>query len=83
VKEGAQVAIKDGLEYDAPKGTACFGVGQKLFEFVGELRMIDERTFRLIRQEPCGFVLEALGKPNANVSFIVPARIAATTADQA
>jgi peptide/nickel transport system substrate-binding protein len=58
-------------------------MGQKLFEFVAELTAVDARTFRLTLKQPCGFVLEALGKPNANVPFIVPARIAATPADQA
>ena len=58
-------------------------MGQKLFEFVAELKAVDERTFRMVLKEPCGFVLAALGKPTANVPFIVPARIAATPADQA
>jgi peptide/nickel transport system substrate-binding protein len=58
-------------------------MGQKLAEFIAEMRAINERTFSLTLKEPCGFVLEALGKPNANVPFIVPARIAATPADQA
>jgi peptide/nickel transport system substrate-binding protein len=55
-------------------------MGQKLFEFVAELTAADERTFRMTLREPCGFVLAALGKPTANVPFIVPARLAAPPA---
>lgn len=58
-------------------------MGQKLMEFVGELKAVDERTFRITLTQPCGFLLQALGKPNSNVPFIMPARIAATPAEQA
>jgi peptide/nickel transport system substrate-binding protein len=58
-------------------------MGQKLMEFVAEMVPVDERTFRMALHEPCGFLLQALGKPNANVPFIMPARVAMTPADQA
>ena len=58
-------------------------MGQKLMEFVAELKAVDERSFRITLNQPCGFLLQALGKPNSNVPFIMPARIAATPAEQA
>jgi peptide/nickel transport system substrate-binding protein len=40
-------------------------------------------TFKLVLKEPCGFVLDALGKPSSNVPFIMPASVAATSANEA
>ncbi len=40
-------------------------------------------TFKMILKEPCGFVLDALGKPSSNVPFIMPAAVAATSANEA
>jgi ABC-type transport system substrate-binding protein len=37
-------------------------------------------AFRIFLREPCGFVLEALGKPSSNVPFIMPKRVAETDA---
>jgi peptide/nickel transport system substrate-binding protein len=42
----------------------------------------DRRTFTLELGERFGPVLEALGKPSSNVPFMMPARIAATSADE-
>ncbi len=41
---------------------------------------LDAKSFRMRFKESFGFVLEALGKPSSNVPFIMPARIAATSA---
>jgi peptide/nickel transport system substrate-binding protein len=41
----------------------------------------DRKTFTLELSERFGPVLEALGKPSSNVPFMMPARIAATSAD--
>ena len=38
-------------------------MGQELMTFVAELAAPDAKTFRIFLGEPCGFVLEALGKP--------------------
>ena len=45
-------------------------------------RPVDRKTFTLELGEKFGPVLEALGKPSSNVPFMMPARLAATSADE-
>jgi peptide/nickel transport system substrate-binding protein len=58
------------------------GMGQKLMDFTASFVSPDARTFQIVLKEPYGLVLASLGKPSSNVPFIMPARIAATPADQ-
>ena len=46
------------------------------------LEAVDPDTFRIVLKQPWGLVIEALGKPSSMVPFVMPARIAATPADQ-
>src|SRR5687767_14574513 len=55
-------------------------MGTALFTFVDRMDTPAPDTFRIFLREPCGFVLEALGKPSSNVPFIMPKRIADTDA---
>jgi peptide/nickel transport system substrate-binding protein len=48
-----------------------------------KLQPVDQKTFTLELAEPFGLVLEALGKPSNNVPFMMLARLAATSADEA
>jgi peptide/nickel transport system substrate-binding protein len=57
-------------------------MGQKLMTFVERMDSPSPGTFRIFLREPCGFVLEALGKPSSNVPFIMPKRVADTPADR-
>ncbi|HEU4351703.1 MAG TPA: ABC transporter substrate-binding protein [Burkholderiales bacterium] len=57
-------------------------MGQKLMTFVERMDSPKPDTFRMFLREPCGFVLEALGKPSSNVPFIMPKRVAETPADK-
>ncbi len=57
-------------------------MGQKLMTFVQSMDSPAPDTFRIFLREPCGFVLEALGKPSSNVPFIMPRRVADTPADK-
>src|ERR671938_315789 len=57
-------------------------MGQKLMDFTKELAPVDDKSFRLVLKEPCGFVLQSLGKPSSNVPFIMPKRMAETPADK-
>ena len=57
-------------------------MGQKLMTFVERMDAPSPNSFRIFLREPCGFVLEALGKPSSNVPFIMPKRIAETPADK-
>ncbi|MBI4639675.1 MAG: ABC transporter substrate-binding protein [Candidatus Tectomicrobia bacterium] len=58
------------------------GLGKLLMQFTASLETVDTKTFRLVLKEPFGLVLDALAKPSSNVPFIMPARIAATPADE-
>lgn len=55
-------------------------MGSALMTFVERMDTPKADTFRIFLREPCGFVLEALGKPSSNVPFIMPKRIAETDA---
>ena len=57
-------------------------MGQKLFAATEAIEAVDARTFRIKLREPFGLVLESLGKPSANVPFIMPKRVAETPADK-
>ena len=47
-------------------------MGAALFTFVDRMDAPAAGTFRIFLREPCGFVLEALGKPSSNVPFVMP-----------
>ena len=53
-------------------------MGGILAAFIDRYEAPDAQTFKLVLKEPCGIVLDALGKASSNVPFIMPARIAAT-----
>jgi peptide/nickel transport system substrate-binding protein len=57
-------------------------LGKLMFGATGKLQATDRKTFVLELKEPFGQVLEALGKPSSNVPFIMPARLAAQSADE-
>ena len=54
------------------------GMGRALWEFVAGIEAVDEASFKLVLKQPVGFVLEALGKIDSNVPFMMPERIANT-----
>lgn len=58
------------------------GMGQKLMEFVKEMKAVDAKTFQFILSEPYGLVIVSLAKPSSNVPFIMPKRVAETSADE-
>ncbi len=83
--------LRDGLEWhDGQPVTAedCVAsikrwavrdsLGQQLMASVGDLKVVDAKTFTLTLKEPFGLVLEALGKPSSNVPFMMPKRVAET-----
>ena len=55
------------------------GMGQALMSVTASLDALDERSFRLVLRRPVGFVLEALGKIDSNVPFMMPERLANTS----
>ena len=79
--------LRDGLEWhDGKPVTAedCVAsikrwaardaMGQKLMEFVAEIKPVDDKTFTMELKEPYGLVLDLLGKPSSNVPFMMPKR---------
>jgi peptide/nickel transport system substrate-binding protein len=54
------------------------GMGRALLEFTASLEVVNDKTFKLVLKQPVGFVLEALGKIDSNVPFMMPERIART-----
>ncbi len=53
-------------------------MGQKLMEFVKEMKAVDAKTFTLALKEPYGLVVDSLGKPSSLVPFIMPKKVAET-----
>ncbi len=85
--------LRSGLEFhdgkpvtgdDVVSSIARWGkrdaMGSALMTFVSKMDSPTPDTFRIFLREPCGFLLEALGKPSSNVPFIMPKRIADTDA---
>jgi peptide/nickel transport system substrate-binding protein len=54
-------------------------LGIILAKFIDRYEVVDDNTWRIHLNEPCGIMLDALGKPSSNVPFIMPARIANTS----
>ncbi len=54
------------------------GMGSALMGFTDRLETVDDRTFRLVLKQPVGFVIDALGKIDSNVPFMMPERLART-----
>jgi peptide/nickel transport system substrate-binding protein len=83
--------LRDGLEWhDGKPVTAedCVAslkrwaardpMGQKLADFIKELKTVDAKTFTMQLKEPYGLVLDSLGKPSSNTPFMMPKAIAET-----
>ena len=54
------------------------GMGRALMAATNGLSSLDDRTFRLTLNRPIGFVIDALGKIDSNVPFMMPERLAQT-----
>ncbi len=94
-KLGWSFVLRDGLKFHdgAPvTATDCVAslkrwavrdpLGKMLMAVAASLEATDARTFRFALKEPFPMMLEVLGKPNAPLPVMMPARIAATPADQ-
>ena len=53
-------------------------MGGILATFITAYETPDANTFKIVLNQPCGIMLDSLGKASSNVPFIMPARIAAT-----
>lgn len=54
------------------------GMGRALMAVTADLAVVDSRSFRLTLTRPVGFVLDALGKIDSAVPFMMPERLART-----
>jgi peptide/nickel transport system substrate-binding protein len=94
-KLGWTFVLRDGLKFhDGAPVTAADCVaslkrwavrdplGKILMASTGSLDATDAKTFKFALKEPVPMMLDILGKPNAPLPVIMPARIAATPADQ-
>ena len=54
------------------------GMGRALMAATSGLTAMDDRSFRLTLSRPVGFVIDALGKIDSNVPFMMPERLAQT-----
>ncbi|WP_366655644.1 ABC transporter substrate-binding protein [Fodinicurvata sp. EGI_FJ10296] len=58
------------------------GMGQAMMRYTDSIDVVDDDTFTIQLSEPIGFVLEALGKIDSNVPFMMPERLAETPPDE-
>ena len=75
--DGAPVTAEDCIQ-SIKRWGARDSMGQKMLASVADFETVDARTFRMKMKEPYGLVLESLGKPSANVPFMMPKRVAET-----
>jgi peptide/nickel transport system substrate-binding protein len=58
-------------------------LGQTLPAVIGEMKVIDGRTFSITLKKPFPLLLDAIGKLSSNVPFMMPERVAKTDANTA
>jgi peptide/nickel transport system substrate-binding protein len=75
--DGAPVTSEDCIQ-SIKRWGARDSMGQKMLASVAGFDAVDARTFKMRMKEPYGLVLESLGKPSANVPFMMPKRVAET-----
>ena len=87
--------LRDGLKFDdgQPVTSAdCIAslerwskrdpLGQTLAALLAEYKTVDDKTFAIVLKRPFPLLIEALGKPDSNVPFIMPKAVAETSANQ-
>ena len=75
--DGAAVTAEDCVA-SIKRWGARDAVGRLMMASLSKMAPTDAKTFVVELETPFGLVLDALGKPSASPSFIMPARIAAT-----
>ncbi|QIE56740.1 ABC transporter substrate-binding protein [Pikeienuella piscinae] len=75
--DGAPVTAEDCVA-SLKRWGARDGMGRTLLDFTDSIEAVDDKTFKMVLNEPVGFVLDALGKIDSNVPFMMPKRIAET-----
>src|SRR5690242_19321070 len=75
--DGGPVTAEDCVA-SLKRWVARDAVGRLMMPALSKMAPVDKKTFTIDLETPFGLVLEALGKPSASPSFIMPARLAAT-----
>jgi peptide/nickel transport system substrate-binding protein len=75
--DGAPVTSEDCIASIKRWGSKD-SMGQKLLQFVKDMKAVDAKTFTLELKEAYGLVLLSLAKPSSNVPFMMPKRVAET-----
>ena len=75
--DGAAVTAEDCVA-SIKRWGAKDAVGRLMMASLSKMAPVDKKTFAIELETPFGLVLDALGKPSASPSFIMPARLAAT-----
>jgi peptide/nickel transport system substrate-binding protein len=57
-------------------------LGQSLAADIVQYRVVDDQSFSIILKKPFPLLLDALAKPDSNVPFIMPQRVAETSPDE-
>jgi peptide/nickel transport system substrate-binding protein len=57
-------------------------LGQSLAADIAQYRVIDDQSFSIVLKKPFPLLLDALAKPDSNVPFIMPQRVAETSPDE-
>src|SRR5437764_13090517 len=76
--DGAPVTAEDCVASIKRWGARDSALGRLMMAAVNKMAPVDGKTFTIDLETPFGLVLDALGKPSASPSFIMPARLAAT-----
>ena len=75
--DGAPVTAEDCVA-SLKRWGAKDAVGRLMMPALSKMAPVDRKTFVIELETPFGLVLDALGRPSASPSFIMPARLAAT-----
>lgn len=75
--DGAPVTAEDCVA-SLKRWAQVDAFGKRLMTATQDIRVIDARTFQFVLSRPFAFVIEAIGKPNAILPVMMPARMAAT-----
>src|SRR5207237_1763271 len=75
--DGAPVTAEDCVA-SLKRWGAKDAVGRLMMPTLSKMAPVDKKTFVIELETPFGLVLDALGRPSASPSFIMPARLAAT-----
>jgi peptide/nickel transport system substrate-binding protein len=57
-------------------------LGQSLAAAIAEYRIIDDKSFSIVLRQPFPLLIDALAKPDSNVPFVMPQRVAEASPDE-